>query len=115
MAARAARTRLFFPNHGGGCHDPWTSVRSGATILLLTLISNLGLLVLSGCKLDAVPPTELLGGDIEQGRQAIRKHDCGTCRGIPGMLVADGLTGPPLIRWPQRAYIAGNLPNTPEN
>jgi cytochrome c2 len=34
---------------------------------------------------------------------------------IPGIDGADGLVGPPLIHWGRRAYIAGVLPNNPDN
>lgn len=34
---------------------------------------------------------------------------------IPGVTGAVGLVGPPLTAWAKRAYIAGNLANTPEN
>jgi hypothetical protein len=34
---------------------------------------------------------------------------------IPGVPASTATVGPPLSRWAERKYIAGALPNTPEN
>lgn len=54
-------------------------------------------------------------GDVDQGRQLIAAYGCGSCHTIPGIRGANAHVGPPLTDWSQRQYIAGNLPNTPEN
>jgi cytochrome c2 len=54
-------------------------------------------------------------GDPARGEQAIDRHDCGSCHTIPGIRGAHGLVGPPLLWFSRRTYIAGLLPNTPEN
>jgi cytochrome c1 len=45
----------------------------------------------------------------------IAKYGCGACHQIPGVEGADGLVGPPLTNIGSRVYIAGVLPNTPDN
>ena len=55
------------------------------------------------------------GGDPRAGVAAISRYGCGSCHMIPGIPGADALVGPPLIKWKQRGFIAGRLPNTPEN
>lgn len=55
------------------------------------------------------------GGDIERGASVIRDADCGTCHVIPGIRGAEGLVGPPLNWMARRTYIAGRVPNQPEN
>jgi cytochrome c2 len=55
------------------------------------------------------------GGDARAGRETIRKYGCHTCHTIDGVPGATGLVGPPLNGIRQRSYIAGELPNTPEN
>ena len=55
------------------------------------------------------------GGDYHRGRQVLQKYRCGACHIIPGVPDANGLVGPPLIKWGQRTYIGGELPNTPDN
>jgi cytochrome c len=55
------------------------------------------------------------GGDVDRGRAALRKYGCSSCHTIPGVLGANGLVGPPLTSMGGRAYLAGALPNTPEN
>lgn len=55
------------------------------------------------------------GGNAEAGIVDIRKYGCGGCHTISGVREATGLVGPPLDKFGYRAYIAGRLPNTPEN
>lgn len=57
----------------------------------------------------------LAGGDPAQGKAAIRKYGCGTCHTISGVRAANGLVGPPLAGIGNRVYVAGVLPNTPDN
>ena len=51
----------------------------------------------------------------ERGKQLIRKYGCGSCHTIPGIRTAHGRVGPPLTFFADRTYIAGHLPNTPDN
>src|SRR4051794_15029360 len=55
------------------------------------------------------------GGDARLGRTEIRKYGCNTCHEISGVPGARGLIGPRLDGIGQRYYIAGELPNTPDN
>ncbi len=52
---------------------------------------------------------------IEAGRRLIVSYGCGTCHTIPGVPGAIGKAAPPLYRFYERSYIAGELPNTEEN
>lgn len=53
-------------------------------------------------------------GDVENGRLLLRQFGCGGCHIIPGVSAARGRVGPPLAQLGRRAYIAGVLPNTPQ-
>lgn len=55
------------------------------------------------------------GGDADRGRGAIVAHGCGGCHVIPGIRNATGRVGPQLHGFSEQMYIAGQLPNTPEN
>ena len=55
------------------------------------------------------------GGDPARGRAVIQQYGCGACHTIPGVGGARGLVGPPLLWFSRRTYIAGEVPNTPEN
>jgi putative membrane protein len=55
------------------------------------------------------------GGDPERGRRAVATYGCGSCHAIPGIPNAHGEVGPPLAGIARRSYIAGQLPNSPEN
>lgn len=57
----------------------------------------------------------MAGGDFERGKSAILRRGCPACHTIPGIAGAEGLVGPPLTRIASRVYLAGVLPNTPEN
>jgi cytochrome c2 len=57
----------------------------------------------------------VMGGDEERGAVAIRSYGCGACHTIPGISGARGMVGPPLTSWSRRVYIAGKLPNSPDN
>lgn len=54
-------------------------------------------------------------GDAEDGRRAIVSYGCGSCHEIPGVANAHGDVGPPLTRFGNRGYIAGELANNQEN
>ena len=75
----------------------------------MRLIASLIVIALAGC---AVPA---LAGDAERGRLLLRQYGCGTCHRIPGVAAAVGEVGPPLQGVARRAYLAGVLPNTPQN
>ncbi|MCA0453450.1 MAG: c-type cytochrome [Chloroflexi bacterium] len=57
----------------------------------------------------------VLGADLEAGREAIVTYGCGSCHVIPGVQEANAYVGPPLNKFEQRHYIAGNLPNNADN
>lgn len=57
----------------------------------------------------------LTHGDPHRGRAAILKYGCQNCHTIPGIREAHALVGPPLAGVASRQYLAGELPNTPEN
>jgi cytochrome c len=56
-----------------------------------------------------------MGGDPVQGAAAIAHYGCGACHTIRGISGANALVGPPLTGFASRSYVAGVLPNTPEN
>jgi len=64
---------------------------------------------------DAREAAEMTGGDPSRGPALMRKYGCQSCHTIPGVVGADGLVGPPLAGIASRSYIAGVLPNAPDN
>jgi cytochrome c1 len=84
---------------------------------LIWLIVLAGTAGLAACGQDArgIALMAAAGGDAAQGRQAIRAYGCGACHVIPGVPGARGAVGAPLTEFARRQYIAGALPNTPEN
>ena len=62
----------------------------------------------------AAPPSPR-EASAERGRLAISQYACLTCHHVPGIVGPDAPVGPPLDGIATRAYIAGVLPNTPDN
>mgnify|MGYP006173881397 CR=1 FL=1 len=52
---------------------------------------------------------------MANGRLLLRQFGCGACHEIPGVAAAKGRVGPPLAGIGSRVYLAGVLPNSPEN
>lgn len=55
------------------------------------------------------------GGAAVPGKQVIADKGCGSCHTIPGVRGAQGKVGPPLTDFGERTFVAGELPNTPDN
>jgi cytochrome c len=55
------------------------------------------------------------GGNPSTGKETIRRYGCQGCHSIPDIRDAKGMVGPPLDHLANRVYLAGELPNTPEN
>lgn len=70
------------------------------------------LALLAGCSGEPAPA---LDGNVEEGRLLLRQFGCGSCHRIPGVATADSDAAPPLAGIGRRVYLAGVLPNTPEN
>jgi cytochrome c2 len=73
---------------------------------------TLALPVLGACGSAASSDAER---EAEEGRLLLRQFGCGGCHTIPGVAAADGVIGPPLAGIRERVYLAGVLPNTPDN
>lgn len=78
------------------------------TALIVCLAVALG-----ACGREQAPPA--LGGDVENGKLLLRQFACGACHTIPGVAGAQGRIGPPLEGIASQVYLAGVLPNTPQN
>lgn len=55
------------------------------------------------------------GGEPQRGLSHMADYGCGACHTIPGLRGADGTVGPPLTDFGLRSYIAGAVPNSPDN
>ena len=73
----------------------------------------IALLLLGAC--DRLPDREpITGGNPAQGRNLIVQFGCGACHTIRGVPGATATVGPPLQELKKRVYLAGHLPNSPE-
>lgn len=87
--------------------------RSEAGTRPTAAVLTAGALLFAACADSA--PQRVAGGDPDHGPRLIREYSCHACHLIPGVDGADGLVGPPLIHWRNRVYIAGMIPNRPDN
>lgn len=71
-------------------------------------------LALAGCH-KGPAPLQVPGGDVKLGKRLVEQYQCGSCHAIPGVTAAAGTAGPPLLGFGQRSYIAGRIPNLPDN
>jgi cytochrome c1 len=88
---------------------------AGLLLLILIGVAVVAGLLRSGKSNASRELAVVTGGDPERGRETIRQKGCPTCHIIPGIREARGLVGPALDRFAERVYVAGVLPNTPEN
>ncbi len=86
------------------------------TLLGLLFVVALGL-IFAGCEGGRTSSVYAAstGGDAQQGAKLIQQYGCGSCHTIPGIHAANGLVGPPLMFFSRRTFIAGELPNSPDN
>ena len=93
------------------------SVRYDSKVLTAQVVILMAaILALPGCdRASGDSGHQLANADAERGRTAIRRYGCGSCHDIPGVSGASGIVGPPLGKIAQRVYIAGVLPNEPDN
>lgn len=91
----------------------WFAVGSVVSVLILLMLAAAAC---SGSNpTEAVGYTVWTGGSPERGRQVIEQFNCGACHTIPGVRNARGLVAPPLYWFSRRTYVAGEVPNTPDN
>ena len=72
-------------------------------------------LALSACEDRGGAGMTVEGGDADIGEALVAQYGCGSCHTIPGVPGAAADVGPPLQHVARQSYIAGVLPNQPEN
>jgi cytochrome c len=86
--------------------------------VVLAVVAVAAAVSVNGCRRgarDVASSNEIPGAQADRGPHAIQQYGCGSCHTIPGVRSATATVGPPLTAWSRRTYIAGILPNTPEN
>lgn len=75
------------------------------------------LLLITSCQFKSsnILIREKLTLDPDVGRKLVATYGCASCHRINGVSDNPGNLAPPLKNWKRRKYIAGVLPNTPEN
>ncbi|HEX9014313.1 MAG TPA: c-type cytochrome [Anaerolineaceae bacterium] len=98
-------------------HRIRTQTWIGIAVLFIPFaVAIAAILAVSGVHLNAGPVQRVSGGDPGRGRQMIMSFGCGSCHTIAGIPGANGKVGPVLdSNLTQRSFIAGKLPNNPDN
>lgn len=89
------------------------AIRRGPLATILSVMTSLCALLLSACE-QGGEPARVAGGDALQGQRLMAQYQCGACHAIPGVAAARGTAGPPLEGFGRRSYIAGRIPNLPD-
>lgn len=90
-----------------------TSARDAILVLSVGILLSL----MTGCQGGKTERVYAVytGGDAHRGAKLIQQYGCGSCHTIPGIHNAHGVVGPPLYFFSRRTFIAGELPNSPDN
>lgn len=93
-------------------------LRTSRTTRVSKYLSTVALLVCaalaSGCAKEE-PASRVAGGDPERGRLLVQQYQCAACHFIPEVQGPNGDAGPSLESMGRLSYIAGSIPNQPEN
>jgi mono/diheme cytochrome c family protein len=65
-------------------------------------------------EIDCAPPTDSMTYSAERARTLLQQYSCPDCHRIDGVVGPRTHIGPALEDWHSRKFIAGTLPNTPE-
>ncbi|WP_406858408.1 c-type cytochrome [Alsobacter sp. KACC 23698] len=109
-----------------GLHDPAdiveaTSAAAGGRVgllvagLVLAAIAAAGWFWTDAAWRKREQAIALAGADPARGPELFRRYGCGGCHLLRPVPQANGRVGPPLDDVGSRVYLAGVLPNTPEN
>jgi cytochrome c len=79
------------------------------------LIASTAFYFVGGARDPDPAPFRDLAGDPLAGRVALARMGCAACHAIEGVRAAGGRVGPSLNDLRFRRYLAGRLPNTPDN
>ena len=77
-------------------------------------VAGVCLALLLGCG-ERETPKQVSGGDPAKGQRLMAQYQCAACHTIPEVPGPAGNAGPPLEQFGLRSYIAGGIPNTPDN
>ncbi|AUX78617.1 cytochrome-c domain-containing protein (plasmid) [Sinorhizobium fredii] len=87
---------------------------------LVVALSATAILVYGGYTLKAASERRaaaiaIAGGEPDNGPALLARYGCRGCHAIPGVAGAGNRVGPPLNGLGDSVYIAGVVPNTPDN
>jgi len=94
------------------------SIRFFAVVISVLVALGTGIILLSAHANDypSTPDYTLqTGGNPTQGTAALMRYGCGACHLINGVPGAMGAAGPALNNFGRNSYIAGTIPNVPNN
>ncbi len=93
-----------------------TADRIGLVALLVVFLAILVAIFANVPRRDDVAAEQMVpNSDPEKGPAAIARYGCGTCHMIPGAPGANGVVGPKLDNIANQSFIAGVMPNNPDN
>ena len=98
----------------GSARSPETSWRECLSRALASACIAAACMLIAACE-EHRADARAQSAVTARGRELIEQYGCGSCHTIPHVDAARGTVGPPLSGIATRTYIAGVLPNTPDN
>lgn len=86
-----------------------------APFVLLTLVVGGSYAFYGVQRFPPDPAWHVPAADAERGKVLIQQYGCSACHTVPGVPGARGRVGPRLDQLSTKIYIAGVLPNSPQN
>ena len=86
-----------------------------SALLVIFLVFAIAILANVANRVEIMPEQHIEKGDPSLAPQAIEKYGCGTCHEIPGIVGANATVGPRLDDLSRRSFLAGQIPNNPDN
>ncbi len=95
--------------------DLWSVVAFMRRLPQLTAPAYAAMVAVPDDAAPIAPPSAARLPDPARGRVALTQYACNACHMIPGVTGSEVYVGRPLAGLAKRKFIAGSLPNTPEN
>ena len=94
----------------------FAGLSSGVTIRAAALASAVVFVACTGTDDSVAHPRVVVpGANVQRGKQLVTSHNCVACHAFSDIPGANARVGPPLTGFANRALIAGQLANEPDN
>ena len=94
---------------------PFSVIVAGLAVAAVVMVVGYVFVQTANGGIPVTPEYTLEYAEPHMGPILLQKYGCGSCHTVSGVRTARGKVGPDLSAVAERAYLAGNLPNSPAN